>query len=178
MLNRGKLAVIVMFGLALAAAALAWSFNYTRGRRTLNFYGRDAALLLRTAPKVELLRLAPADEFSEAGERLYFGGSRRSVTQRIDISQAKGLIHARTSLLADSSYDWQADQTDCQPQLDYAVRFTGQTSVTLVFDFGCRRVWYAEYAKPVTLAPKVAEGWQSFLSRHGFSVVPQASRLP
>jgi hypothetical protein len=170
MLNRGKLAVLTMFGLALVAAGLAWWFNYTRGHRTLDFYGRDAALLLRTAPKVELLRLAPVEGISGDGETLSFGGSRRRVTERIDISQAQGLIHARTSLLADSSYQWDTDLGDCQPQPALAVRFKGQTSATLVFDFGCRRVWYAEYARSVTLMPKVADGWQSFLERHGTQI--------
>jgi hypothetical protein len=166
MLDRGKLAVLAIFALALTAAGVAWWFNYSRGQRTLEFYGRDAALLIRTAPQVELLRLAPVEEISAGGETLSFGGSRRRVIDRIDISQAKGLIHARTSLLADSSYEWSTGLSDCQSRTDLAVRFTGRTSATLVFDFACRRVWYAEYAKPVTLIPKVAEGWQSFLGRH------------
>jgi hypothetical protein len=181
MLNRGKLAVLTMFGLALVAAGLAWWFNFSRGNRTLEFYGRDAALAIRTAPKVELLHLEPVEYILEGDSPetlLYLGGSTRRVIGRTDISQANGLIHARTSLLADSSYDWHTDLTDCQRQMDFAVRFTGETSTTLVFDFGCRRVWYAEYARSVTLIPKVAEGWQSFLTRQSANSPSPSGRGP
>jgi hypothetical protein len=71
-------------------------------------------------------------------------------------------------LLDDHSYDWDDRTTgDCQPRIEYAVRFSrGGEQMTLVFDFGCRSVWIVESQQHATLAPKIAEGWQSFLSRH------------
>jgi len=153
-----------MFAVALAAAGLAWSFNYYRGRRTLEFYGRGAALLVRTAPQVELLVLAPLDELPEPNaEQLLIDGERLQVIRRLDISHAKGLVHARTSLLADSSYDWHAEPCDYYPSIDYAVRFTHISTATLAFDFHCQQLWHVEHEHTVTLVPKVADGWQTFL---------------
>lgn len=167
MLNRGKLAVVTMFVVALAAAGTAWWFNFNRGRQTLEFYGRDAALMIRTAPHVELLVLTPeGDSMNEPSEEmLTLNNQRLRVAQRHDMSKAKGLINARTSLLADSSYHWDTDPGDCQPRIEYAVRYRGQTTATLAFDFNCQQVWHVESGRSATIISKVAEGWQSFLTR-------------
>jgi hypothetical protein len=167
MFNRGKLAVLTIFAVALIAAGLAWWFNYYRGRRTLDFYGRGAALLVRTAPQVELLELASVDYYMDTptAEVLLIDGRELQVLRRIDISQAKGLIHARTSLLADSSYQWDAAPCDYYPTLNYAVRFSDISSATLAFDFDCGTVWHVEQDQSVALAPKVAEGWKSFVKK-------------
>ena len=94
MLDRGKLAVLTMFAVALAAATFAWWWNYNRGKRALEFYGPQAAQLIRTAPQVEILFVGPprpADAGSAAVD-LVPGG--RIVVRKIDISKAPGLIHA------------------------------------------------------------------------------------
>jgi hypothetical protein len=166
MFNRGKLAVLTLVAVALAAAAVAWSFNYYRGRRTLDFYGRGAALLVRTAPQVELLELAHVDEIAQPNaELLVVDGQELQVIRSLDISDAKGLIHARTSLLADSSYRWDAEPCDYYPSAYYAVRFSDISSATLAFDFHCQRVWHVEQDQSVALAAKVAEGWEKFLAK-------------
>ena len=167
MLDRGKLAVLTMFAVALAAATFAWWWNYSRGQKCLDFYGKDAALLVRTADQVELLELAPENE-SDAGravDRLVIDGRTYVVLRATDISQAKGLIHARTSILDDTSFDWQDAFIDCRPEFLYAVRFTGDSRATLAFDFSCQTVWHVEQGKAVVLIPKVAQGWESFLTR-------------
>src|SRR5262245_46257806 len=116
MLDRGKLAVLTMFALALAAAAFAWWWNYSRGQRALGFYGPRAANLVRTAPKVELLVLGTGD--SDPVESLPESGP---VARIIDISRAPGLVHARTALLDDASYDW--DDSVVAPQVfEYCLR--------------------------------------------------------
>jgi len=166
MLDRGKLAVLTMFAVALVAAAFAWWWNYSRGQRCLEFYGQDAALLIRTAEQVELLELAAADAgSSEPATTLQLGDKAYSIVRVTDISQAKGLIHARTSIVDDSSFRWDGHPTDCQPRVLYAVRFTNHSRATLAFDFGCQCVWHLEQGKSATLIPKVAQGWESFLTR-------------
>ena len=132
-----------MFGLALAAATFAWYVNFNRGRRTLEFFGPDAATLIRTAPKVELL----VDR----------DGS-------IDISSAPGLLNARTSLLNDASYDW-SKKTINEPQ--DAVRFRrGEQSVTLFFDFEHGSIQFSPGDKTVQLSRKTADGWRDYVNRH------------
>ena len=44
-----------LLGIATAAAALAWWWNFERGRKALAFYGAQTARLIRTAPRVEIL---------------------------------------------------------------------------------------------------------------------------
>src|SRR4051812_13324226 len=102
--SRGWIAVLTMVGLALAAATFAWWWNYERGHRALAFYGADAATLIRTAPTVELFVSAPLETRPAGGEASHETGA----TRQLDISHAPGLIHARTSLLDDASYDWDA----------------------------------------------------------------------
>src|SRR5947209_6393047 len=115
MLNRGQLVVIAMFAVALAAASFAWTWNYARSRRCLDFYGAQAARLIRTAPRVEIL--TPD------------GGS-------LDISQALGLLNARSSLLDDASFEWNAAIAADDSGEATAVCFTDHNrTATLVFDF-------------------------------------------
>lgn len=141
--NGGKLAVFSIFALALAMASFAWWWNYNRGRRTMEFYGAPAATLIRTAPLVAL----------RIGER------------EVDISQAPGLLNARTSLLSDASYRWN-QTTALTTDPDASVRFTrGNDVVTVAFTFETQSVQPSSTGKTATLIPKTAEGWRSFLTR-------------
>lgn len=166
-LNPGKLVVAGMLGMALALAGFAWWWNWQRTLRTLEFYGGEGASLIRTAEKVEGLSLSGLYD-DEAVEQLEVGPHALEVVGLVDLSKVKGLVHARTALLDDGSYQWN-DQSgdDCQEAILHAVRFVrGSEQITLVFDFGCREVWIVESQRRVTLAPKIAAGWQSFLGRH------------
>jgi hypothetical protein len=167
MLDRGKLAVLTMFAVALAAATFAWWWNYSRGQKCLEFYGKDAALLVRTAKDVELLELIPDSDSpgDRSVDRLAIDGRTYLVHRASDISQAKGLIHARTSILDDTSFQWRSASLDCRPKLLYAVRFANDSRATLAFDFSCQTMWHVEQGKAVVLIPKVAQGWESFLKR-------------
>ena len=167
MLDRGKLAVLAMFALAIVAAGFAWWWNYQRGQKCLAFYGADAALLIRTGEDVVLLELVPdrPDYTPKSVDTLKVGQETYRLYRATTISKAKGLIHARTSLVDDASYFWDGGLANCQPQVQFAVRFGDHSPATVAFDFGCQRVWHVEQGKHVTLIPKVAEGWKSFLTR-------------
>jgi hypothetical protein len=134
-----------MLGLGAAAASFAWWWNYNRGHRTLEFFGPEAATLIRTAPKVELLPFDAQDD--------------------VDISKAAGLLNARTSLLSDASYVWPAPR----PPLDSpsrSVRFTdGNRSVVIDFDFENQTVRTSSTGRIATLTSKTAAGWQAYLAR-------------
>src|SRR5262245_39105325 len=116
----GKTAVLAMLAVGVFAAVFAWWWNYNRGRMALEFFGAEAATLIRTAPNVEILRPDPESD--------------------IDISKAPGLINARASLLSDASYDWKASAPAQQSPL-FSVRFSrGENSVVVTFDFENRTV--------------------------------------
>jgi hypothetical protein len=144
--STGKIAVLAMIGAAVLAASFAWWWNYNRGRRSLEFYGAEAATLIRTAPKVEILRPEPEGN--------------------IDISTAPGLINARASLLSDASYDWSAPESRQESPL-FSVRFSrGGKSVVITFDFENRTISNTATQRAITLNPKTADGWKQYLARH------------
>src|SRR5688572_14162169 len=101
-------------------AAFAWSWNYNRGRKSMEFWGRDAAVLIRQAPQVELWRLAGDNDSQAAVERITVGGTPLAVIERTDISQAQGLLHARFALTEDASFDFTEGKPAPQPRWDYA----------------------------------------------------------
>jgi hypothetical protein len=107
-ITSGKLVIIAIAALALAAAGASWWFRYAATHQAAEFYG-DHVLLIRDAPVVELLRIEPS---SPGG---FVEGALRSETldrfldaptNRRDISTTPGLTHLRAALLDDRSYNW------------------------------------------------------------------------
>src|SRR5262245_25534058 len=141
----GKTAVLAMLAVGVVAAVFAWWWNYNRGRMALEFYGAEAATLIRTAPRVEILRPEPEVD--------------------IDISKTPGLINARASLLSDASYDWSA-AAPAQQSPPFSVRFSrGERSVVVTFDFESRTVTSSSTQRTAALRPKTADGWRQYLAR-------------
>jgi hypothetical protein len=144
--SRGTFAVLSILALALAMASYAWWYNYSHSQRILDLYGPEAATLIRTAPVVEILS-------GDAGSNL-------------DISQAPGLLHARTSLIADASYDWTGAPAFVAPPVA-SVRFRrGEQSIVIDFDFANRLVRPSSTGKTGKLIPKTSAGWQAFIERN------------
>jgi hypothetical protein len=86
----------LVLGILLVAAGLGafavW-FQWGQTRRCLAFFGSDAADRIQNAPRVELWTLAAE------------GGIVRA-TDRLDVSQAPGLVHLRRGLIEDVNYAW------------------------------------------------------------------------
>ncbi len=141
----GQLVVGAMLTIALLMATFAWVVNYNRGKRALDFYGPDGAILLRKAPLVEYLRPEPDGP--------------------IDISQAPGLINARAALLSDASYDWTASDVVQESPL-FSVRFRrGEQSLVITFDFENHTLHASTTQRTARLNKKTSDGWQSYLAR-------------
>jgi hypothetical protein len=168
MLGRGKLAVLAMLALAALAAAFAWWWNYNRGREALEFYGPEAAHLIRAAPTVEILIVAgPEARHSPIG-LIPRAGSPLRVYRSIDISRAPGLLHARGSLLDDASYRLEAGKI-APPSSSFTevVRFAdGNKELLLAITYPDGSVLDISRGKSMQLVKKTAEGWRSFLKRN------------
>lgn len=137
--------MLAIMTIAVLAAGFAWWWNFNRGRKALAFYGPEAATLIRTAPKVEILRPEPDGN--------------------IDISKAPGLINARASLLSDASYDWNAPTPRQQSPL-FSVRFSrGENKVVVTFDFENQTLSNSATERTITMKPKTAKGWREYLAR-------------
>ena len=185
----GKWVVLTIFFLAVAMAAFAVWWNYERGRRSLALWGKDGALLIRGAKKVELLRLArdsPAhDKPPEAGkietaetserERLTCGGETYRVMETKDVSQAQGLIHARSAFLDDASFDWTRAPA-ARAEYGWAVRFSeGTATATILLDVEHRQALLAESGRAAIVVPKITSGWKTFSDRH---LEPAVTKIP
>jgi hypothetical protein len=146
--SHGQWAVVAMLVLAVILATFAWLWNFDRGRRTLELFGPEGAMLIRTAPYVQVV-LKPEDA--------------------IDISSAPGLLNARTSLLDDASYEWEASSSQFKtPQ--YHVEFRRETRreiqiVEVYFDFENSSIYVSSTRRTAKLKKKTADGWRAYLER-------------
>jgi hypothetical protein len=146
MRNSGKLLIIALFIAALAAASASWWFRYQATHRSAQFWGPEAARLIRDAPHVELLALrangparmmlqpaepAKNDSPPPAGsptshspaEEIRLGQATWTIDARRDISNAPGLTHLRNALLEDRSFTWGPFLSDHDEQWTTAIVF-------------------------------------------------------
>ena len=147
---RGKIAIVVMLALAIGAAGVAWYQNYQRSVRARVFWGEDAAMI-RFAKKVEAFRVKENEE----------------PTDVTDISNAHGLLNARTSLMSDDAFDWSVEPfASSLSHWAYGVRFESDDNmVTLFFSDQSDAMLVRELGKAVQLDPKTAAGWRSYLQK-------------
>ena len=169
---QGKYVIIFIFGTALAAAVFAWTFQYMRGRHILELWGVDNARLIRVEGKsVTLLELAddPREANNEeealSQETFEIDGQEFFVEESRDVSEVRGLIHARQALIEDGSFQWDQPRGDCQAQWQYVLQFAdGDRTATVLFDTHCRRARLWKTDREAAITPKVFDGWLKFLS--------------
>jgi hypothetical protein len=150
-LNSGKLVILGIVSAAIAAAVVAWWHQYQQGRRALEYWGAAGARLIRTAPEVELLQLAGAEN----------AAATENVIDRREITQARGLVHARQALISDPSFRWD-EKPLATPDWEYAIVFRdGRQEFTVLVS--PKRAWAAEEGKrAVRLSPTFAQGLSTF----------------
>jgi hypothetical protein len=148
---RGKIAIVVMLSVAIAAAGFAWWQNYQRSVRARAFWG-DQAATIRFARRVEAFRVED-------------GGDYTDVT---DISNAPGLLNARTALMSDDGFAWSVEPVvpPSSNQWTYGVRFVSDDhTVTLLFSDQSDAMLVPELDKATQLDKKTAKGWRDYLQR-------------
>lgn len=156
---------MILLALLLAAFALWW--NVTSGRQALEFWGQDGARRIADeSDRVELLWLRPpAGESAEnaliIGERTY------AVAAAKEVTGARGLIHARRSLVQDASFVWGANDPLPAGHYSVAVRFRDDSgTTTAAFDFERLLIAHVESQGQQAAAAKIIEGWKEFAQRH------------
>lgn len=106
-MNPGKLAVLLIFALAISMAVFAIVYQAQQDRLLLDSWSSEHITRIRKSPQVELLRLQRGTAAgADAADGYLVGGKPVAVTSRRDISDASGFVHARHVLVQDSSYDW------------------------------------------------------------------------
>ena len=162
-MNRGKLVILFIFGLSTAMGVYAWWHNFQQGRRCLALWGSDAATLIRFAPQVEILELAPPASDASDQPTLQFSEQTFSIVHAKDITAVRGLIHARQSLIEDATFDWNASSRASGRHEDwqYAMRFTAaDRTATLVFDRAGSHVRLIPLEREGVLRPERAQAFQ------------------
>lgn len=168
-MNRGVLVILTMFGVAAGLGVVAIVFLYSQGSRAMDFWGRDAAVLIRKAPQVELLWLessAEGDQPRVFVEQLSIEDRPVRAVKVQDITDSRGLVHARHALITDASFDWDNPRGDCQPKWSYALRFTdGAEQAIVAVDLPCQRVRLVSHGQEASIAPS-AEAFDEFAQRY------------
>lgn len=130
--TQGKLAIVVIFGVAIFMSVYAWWHNIHTGDQVIDFFGIETATRLRHADKIELFIIAEKAEAIDATLDTSIGNIPVKSIQ--DISSARGLIHMRHIFIQDHTYEWDKSVPEIIPAWAFALRFTdsvGQS--TLVF---------------------------------------------
>jgi hypothetical protein len=166
-----------MLLLAIAMSGFAWWWNLGRGSRCIEFWGPNAARSIRVTQRVEVFELAL--EGAEETAVLSIGDRKLPILRQKEISGLRGLIHARNSLLEDSSFRW-ADSPPSSPIWKYALRWTDdqQQQVTVLFslDDGC--ISAGETQKKVRLTDFSTKAWTKVLPRYLEEPVQPAPHVP
>jgi hypothetical protein len=104
--SSGKLVILGIAVIALAAASASWWFRYSATHRAAEFWGPQTARLIRDAPRIEMYQITPPmAAMALARERA--GVDRfMDAADSHDISATPGITHLRNALLEDGSYQW------------------------------------------------------------------------
>jgi hypothetical protein len=121
----GKLVILAIIAVAIAAAGTSWWFRYNATHRAAAFWGPETAALIRDASVVEVY---------------YVNDDPNTVSLVRDISKTPGITHLRNALLEDRSYRWPAQKLARSPRWRWALAFndagqSGQVVLMLTDDF-------------------------------------------
>ena len=130
--SRGKWAILVMVFLGCVLGGFAVWHHYRQGRRILEFWGSETAMLIRHADQVEVWRLGPQPGQSQS--QLEVAGQALAILEQVEISRLRGLVHARHALIIDRNYEWSEEPEGQSVTWNLALHFRdGEQQATLVF---------------------------------------------
>ena len=176
MRSSGKLVVLSILAIAVIMAGFAWVWNRKATERSVQFWGKDRALIIRDAQQVLIYEVLSLEAKPKVGAGVVIvcrpnsGQFLRQLDNAQDITGAPGLVHARHSLLQDHSFRWGVDVRPAAnappPRITHAVRFIDtQGTVTILFDFHDKRLYCVENSDCIEMAPKTSSGWLSYVKR-------------
>ncbi|MEX2026016.1 MAG: hypothetical protein WEH44_01925 [Pirellulaceae bacterium] len=120
--DSGKLLIVAMVGAGVLAAGASWWFRFSATHRAAQFWGNEAASLIRDASNAEVLSLQLADDAAAEGH-IEVAGAAWQITDSQDVSRAPGLTHLRHALLEDRSFRWPAQDVPVGATWSHGLRF-------------------------------------------------------
>jgi hypothetical protein len=158
-MSRGTWVIIGMICVGVAASLFAWAFVWRNSQRLLKLWGGDVASMIRTSPRVELLRLARGSRSGAESIRIKDQDYQVELAQ--DVTHRPGLIHARAALISDASFDW--DRQTGEANWQFALRFIdARRQATLAFDLESAQVICIGRSESAALSHKITQGLQTF----------------
>lgn len=144
--SSGRLLIAGILAVGFVAAGASWWFRYQATHRAATFWGPDAAVLIRDAPRVEALELQRADAGTGGGgspsdEELVVGGTTWRITSRQDVSGSPGMTHLRNALLEDRSFVWPARVVPADTRWARGLRFSSGAERLLTILFSSDYRW-------------------------------------
>jgi len=163
-INQGQFVILFVVVVAIAAAVVAWWVQYTRGRQAKEFWSTSGAQIVRFPDQVEGFVLDPPVADAAIAQQQIEDDSRWSHVDKVDITRARGLVHARQALIVDASYDWDSEDDPTAARLTHALRFTdGSDRVLVLLDLERRWLRYVQGDRQVRMGERLAAGLRTFL---------------
>jgi hypothetical protein len=133
-----------MLGSAVLLGVASWWYRFEAAHRSTEFWGTSGAEAI--ARPAEVLGLVLGDPATAAAEDsapasssvLNVQSQRYPILEKRDLSQARGIRHMDSLLLADQNFRWDTDPPP--PHWARALEFVGETSQTTVLfsaDLNC-----------------------------------------
>jgi hypothetical protein len=184
-MNRGKLVIVIILGVALFAAGFSTWYHYRGQHRAISFWAANTAVLIAEAPQVRVFQLGEssavseesgaadepgtppdgADAESQPPAVVEFGGLDWKVVSSKDARSARGGNNVRRALVIDTTFDWKGPPSEEAPHWQYALAVNdGRYWATILFDFESRRVALAGGKKTALLDPAANADFQQFFA--------------
>ena len=154
----------------------------------VEFWGTDAATIIRLGETVELTQLVRDPESS--GQSISFEASELRMlvesevdwngNSMIDISKTGGLVHARQALITDASFDWSEAQGYAteMTQVDL-VRFGKKGEfATMAINVPSRLIIHLESGHQARLTEKIANGLGVLFEECRTTISPMEEKTP
>lgn len=172
--NRGQLAILILAVLAVGMAGFAWWFRYQQSVRIMEFWGTEAARLIRHSSELKVYRVSsqPTAGAADDAQTVDILGQPYFLSDRKDISEAVGLVHVRHFLIQDAGFDWNERVANEPAEWEYALDFVeAGNTVTVAFDLANQQICFVQQQRRVSIEP-MADAIGNFLERQ-FAVPKQ-----
>jgi len=174
----GKLVIIGILTVALAAAGVSWWFRFNVTHRAAEFWGPKTARLIRDAPVVRFWLQSPPTQLPALIESQTSTDTDTHSAAIRDITNAHGFIHLRNALLDDRSFQWPPKPPASDATWKWIVSFHSdgaQEQAILVLTSDCKFV--ADFHRPgeVLSCEPIAKGLEEVFTEFS-SLPPNPSR--
>jgi hypothetical protein len=132
-MQSGSKVVLGIFGLAFVAAVLSWWYRFETAHESTTFWGPQFAVLIVEPSEVTAFTLKKTDDETEGAYPILSDKYLRTDTKKL--TDARGMIHLRHSIVNDGNYLW--DNSVTADEWRYGLQFEDDDrSATVLFNDG------------------------------------------